>query len=327
MLTEERVHNRMPAGYYLNPVLNTYQFPRQLDFDDYYENYEYFDETRNLYLQNVIVNNHFISNPAWILNNEPRDDQTKRVIANLNVGWDITEKLNFTIRGNGDLALKTFEQQHAAGSNQTNVGPNGAWDFRDYTDELWYTDAILRFDETFGAVSLTALAGASYQNSVYGKGVQVNTGSNVLLYPNEFMFQNVPDNVNINSTLGSKLVKQAIFANATVGVKEMLFLDVSVRNDWASSLALTGNQSYFYPAFGLTWLLHNSFQLPEVISFAKLRGSYTYVGNEVPFNRVNPQNTINSGGGINRNTQTPFTDLTPELITSIEVGGEPHHFQ
>jgi TonB-linked SusC/RagA family outer membrane protein len=322
MLTEERVHNRMPAGYYLNPVLNTYQFPRQLDFDDYYENYEYFDETRNLYLQNVIVNNHFISNPAWILNNEPRDDQTKRVIANLNVGWDITEKLNFTIRGNGDLALKTFEQQHAAGSNQTNVGPNGAWDFRDYTDELWYTDAILRFDETFGAVSLTALAGASYQNSVYGKGVQVNTGSNVLLYPNEFMFQNVPDNVNINSTLGSKLVKQAIFANATVGVKEMLFLDVSVRNDWASSLALTGNQSYFYPAFGLTWLLHNSFQLPEVISFAKLRGSYTYVGNEVPFNRVNPQNTINSGGGINRNTQTPFTDLTPELITSIEVGGD-----
>jgi outer membrane receptor protein involved in Fe transport len=106
----------------------------------------------------------------------------------------------------------------------------------------------------------------------------------------------------------------------------MLFLDVSVRNDWASTLALTGNQSYFYPAFGLTWLLHNTFQLPDVISFAKLRGSYTYVGNEVPFNRVDPENTINAGGGINRNTQTPFTDLKPELITSIEVGGDLRFF-
>ncbi len=326
MLTDEKSHNRPPAGYYLNPVLNVYQYPRQLDFDDYYENYEYYDETRNIMLQNKIVNNHFISNPAWILNNEPKDDKTQRLIANLSVGWDITEKLNFSVRGNGDLAMKTYETQHAAGSNQTNVHANGAWDYRDYTDELWYTDAILRYDENFGAVSLTALAGASYQNTVYGHGVSVNTQSNGLIYANEYMFQNVPDNVSINSTLGSKLVKQAIFANVTLGVKEMLFLDVSLRNDWASTLALTGNESYLYPAAGLTWLIHNTVNLPEIISFAKLRGSYTYVGNEVPFNRVDPENTINAGGGINRNTQTPFTDLKPELITSMEIGADIRFF-
>ncbi|MCK4989376.1 MAG: TonB-dependent receptor, partial [Bacteroidales bacterium] len=211
-------------------------------------------------------------------------------------------------------------------SNQTNVHANGAWDYRDYTDELWYTDGILSYNDNFGDVSLTALAGASYQNSVYGHGVSVNTQSNGLLYPNEFMFQNVPDNVSINSTLGSKLVKQAIFANVTLGVKEMVFLDLSARNDWASSLALTGNDSYFYPAAGLTFLIHNMVQLPELISFAKLRGSYTYVGNEVPFNRVDPENTINAGGGINRNTQTPFTDLKPELITSLEFGADIRFF-
>ncbi len=326
MLTEEKSYNRPPAGYYLNPVLNVYQFPRQLDFDDYYANYEYYDETRNIMLQNVIVNNHFISNPAWILNNEPREDKTRRVIANLTVGWDITEKLNFSVRGNADWAMKTYETQHAAGSNQTNVHANGAWDFRDYTDELWYSDAMLKYDDNFGAVSLTALAGASLQNTVYGQGVRVNTQSNGLIYANEYMFQNVPDNVLIESTLGSQLNKQAIFANVTLGVKEMLFLDVSVRNDWASSLALTGNESYLYPAAGLTWLLHNTFNMPEVISFAKLRGSYTFVGNEVPFNRVSPDNTINAGGGVNRNTQTPFTNLKPELITSMEIGGDIRFF-
>ena len=326
MLTEEKSHNRNPAGYYLNPVLNVYQYPRQLDFDHYYSNYEYYDETRNIMLQNKIVNNHFISNPAWILNNEPRVDKTKRVIANLTVGWDITEKVKFTVRGNADLALKTYETQHAAGSNQTNVHANGAWDYRDYTDELWYSDAIFTFNDDFGAVSLNALVGASYQNSLYGQGVAVNTGSNGLIYANEYMFQNVPDNVLIRSTLGSHLVKQAAFANLTLGVKEMVFIDLSARNDWASTLALTGNQSYFYPAAGLTLLIHNMAQLPEVISFAKLRGSYTYVGNEVPYNRVDPENTINAGGGINRNTQTPFTDLTPELITSMEFGADIRFF-
>ena len=99
MLTDEKSHNRPPAGYYLNPVLSTYQFPRQMDFDDYYENYEYYDATRNIMLQNVYVNNHFISNPAWVLNNQPKDDMTKRAIANLSLAWDITPKLKFFCPG------------------------------------------------------------------------------------------------------------------------------------------------------------------------------------------------------------------------------------
>ncbi len=57
-----------------------------------------------------------------------------------------------------------------------------------------------------------------------------------------------------------------------------------------------------------------------------MRGSYTYVGNEVPFNVVDPENTINAGGGVNRNTQTPFTDLKPELITSMEIGADVRFF-
>ena len=189
-----------------------------------------------------------------------------------------------------------------------------------------YTDGILKYDKNFGPISLTALAGASYQKTVYGLGVSVNTGTVGLLYANEYMFQNVPDAVSINSTLSSRLVKQAVFANATIGVKDMVFLDLSGRNDWASSLALTGNQSYFYPAVGLTGLISEMFEMPAFINFAKVRASYTYVGNEVPFNRVSPQNTINAGGGVNRNTQTPFTDLKPELITSMEVGADVRFF-
>ncbi len=288
MLTDEKRHNPAPAGYYLNPVLCTYQFPRQMDFNDYWENYEYYDPTRNIMLQNKYINDHFLSNPRWILENQPKDNKVQRAIGNVVVSWDITEGLNFSVRGNYDIALRSREEQDAAGSNATQTHPNGRWIYENYTDELLYTDGILKYDKNFGPISLTALAGASYQKTVYGLGVSVNTGTVGLLYANEYMFQNVPDAVSINSTLSSRLVKQAVFANATIGVKDMVFLDLSGRNDWASSLALTGNQSYFYPAVGLTGLISEMFEMPAFINFAKVRASYTYVGNEVPFNRVSP---------------------------------------
>ncbi len=100
----------------------------------------------------------------------------------------------------------------------------------------------------------------------------------------------------------------------------MLFLDLAGRNDWASTLALTGNDSYFYPSIGLTWLVDQTFELPDVISFAKVRASYASIGNEVPYNRIFPRHTINSDGSVGFNTTKPFTDAKPEIISTFEFG-------
>ena len=62
------------------------------------------------------------------------------------------------------------------------------------------------------------------------------------------------------------------------------------------------------------------FTLPEVVTFAKVRYSNSRVGNEVPFNVVDPENTIAASGGVNRNLQQPFDNLEPEIITSNEFG-------
>ena len=124
----------------------------------------------------------------------------------------------------------------------------------------------------------------------------------------------------VESTISSSLIKEALFANAAIGFSDQVFIDLSGRNDWASSLAGTGNDSYFYPAFGATWIISETFGLGDFVNFAKLRVSHSTVGNEVPYNRVNPQNVINSGGSINRNTTQPFDNLKPELIRSFEIG-------
>jgi TonB-linked SusC/RagA family outer membrane protein len=321
MLSAETSKNRMPSGYYLNPLTGLYMFPRERDFQDFKDNYQTFSENRNMDVQNWFVVDHHQSNPYWIVNREQRKDMTSRAIASLELDYALTNDLSIAVRGNIDYADKSFDQRHSASSNSTNVHPNGSWDYRKFNDKLIYTDAILKYVKKAGDFDFNIIAGGTYQRMDYGDGISVTSSAeNGLLYPNEFFFQNLTSNVLVNSTLSSRLIKQAVFANATIGFKEFLYLDLAGRNDWASTLAETGNDSYFYPSVGLSAVVSEMVTLPEVISFAKIRTSYSQVANEMPFNRIFPGNTINAGLGVTRNTVRPFPDAKPEMLKSFEVG-------
>ena len=321
MLSSEKTNNRPRAGYYDNPLTGLYMFPRDRDFESFKNNYFVVDPDRNVEQQNWFVVDHHQSNPYWLLNRETREDQNRRMIGSVTLQYKLSDKLSLSARGNYDYAKKSRDERQSAGGNTTTVHPNGSWTFADFTDELIYSDVILNYDDQFGDFSLGLIGGASYQKTTFGFGTAVTgNANNGLIFPNEFYFQNIGPLVQVRSTLNSRLVKNALFANATLGYREMLFLDFSGRNDWASSLAGTGNQSYFYPSIGATAILSKMFTMPDAISFGKLRFSATRVGNEVPFNLVNPQNTINATGGVNRNTQQAFDNLKPEIITSNEFG-------
>jgi outer membrane receptor protein involved in Fe transport len=296
-------------------------FPRDRDFQDFKNNYSIVNPNTNLAGQNWFVIDHHQSNPYWLLNNEPQTHANKRLIGSVNLDYQFSEKLSISARGNYDYADKLSERQQAAGGNTTTVHPNGSWSYAKWNDELIYSDAILNYNDNFGDFSLGVIAGTSYQKTVFGQGVSVPGNAQFgLLYANEFYFQNIGTNVPVNSTLANRLVKQAVFSNATLGYKDMFYVDLSGRNDWASSLAGTGNESYFYPSYGATAILSKLLRLPDFISFAKVRFSNSRVGNEVPFNVVDPENTIAPSGGVNRNLQQPFDNLKPEIITSNEIG-------
>ena len=68
----------------------------------------------------------------------------------------------------------------------------------------------------------------------------------------------------------------------------MIFLTLTARNDWSSNLSFTPNDSYYYPSTGLSFILNQMFTLPEVISYAKGRGTFAKVGNTVPNYVTNP---------------------------------------
>ncbi|MEQ6120855.1 SusC/RagA family TonB-linked outer membrane protein [Reichenbachiella sp. MALMAid0571] len=321
MLSQEKAENRPAAGYYLNALTGLYRFPRERDYKIYKDNPTILDPDRNVEVMNWFVVDHHQSNPWFILEGQPSVNQTKRVISSLNLDYEISDKVSLSVRGNIDFADKLNETQYASGGNTTNIHPNGAWNYSKFTDQLTYTDAILKYNNNFEDFSLGVIAGTSYQKTTYGKGVSVNTGTNGLLYANEFYFQNLPQVVAVNSTLTSNVIKQGLFVNTTFGFKDMLYFDFSGRTDWASTLIGTGNENYFYPAVGLTGIISEMFSMPEPISFAKVRVSLNRVGLELPWNYIIPSNTVDgASGGVNRGTIAPGTELKPEIITTKEFG-------
>lgn len=335
MLAAERSYNRPGAGYYNNPLTGLYLFARDRDFNYYKNNYQVFDSTRNLYKMNWYSTEEKQNNPFWELYKDPRVATSKRAIASLKLSYQIADGLKFEIRGNIDYNDVLRDYRYAAAGNSVSVSQNGRWQYTKYNDQSIYTDGILTYNKTFGNFSLAALAGLAYQKNVFNDGMAVDNGAgtNPLQYPNFFTFANFPNNVMFSQSSDalpySRTIKQGAFANATIGFKDFVFLDLAARNDWASTLALTGNESYLYPSIGASAVISQMVELPRAISFLKVRASLSQTANEVPFNRVNPWNSIGGTGNlstgigsINRNTQVPFTNLKPEKIVSNEYGAE-----
>ena len=94
----------------------------------------------------------------------------------------------------------------------------------------------------------------------------------------------------IDETANQRRTIQSAFATAQLGWKESIYLDVTARNDWSSTLANTKseNSGFFYPSVGLSWILNKTLNLPGWISFGKVRASWAQVGNDLPIGITSP---------------------------------------
>ncbi len=328
-LTEEKTHNSPNMGFYFNPLTGLYSFPRGMDFDSYKENFEVYNPSRNLYAQNWFVDSDFQQNPYWILNRNQNDSWTKRLIATVRAKYNFTDHLNLQVRGNYDYTNRKYEQRVHATTTSVISHSTGRYNYKNWENTSMYADAILSYDKNLNEDwSLTALLGTSYQKQIIGDGFNVDSRNDGLHVTNFFAINNVnsSNGILMESILTSRLIKQGVFGNFQLGYKQMLYLDVTGRNDWASSLAFTDNSSYFYPSVGVTGILSEMFELPEDITFAKLRASYSVVGNEVPPFLTSPGTPVDSKQGQQPITTEPFTELEPESQENFEIGLDMRFF-
>jgi TonB-linked SusC/RagA family outer membrane protein len=325
-------HNRpSPGGFYLNPLVGLYRFPRGgvqggESFEYYKKNYQYLDAGRNLYLQNwyTRVSGGWEQNPYWIINNLPNVDDRYRTLANISLNYKFNPALSLTARGNADFSATNYEMKMYAGSDPALAGGNnGRYIVDEGNSLLLYGDILLTYQQKFNHFSVNASLGASI-NDRRGMSMGLDSHPGGLYNPNIFSVNNI--NLNASSPSLGKYhgQEQAVFFSGQIGYREWVYLDVTARNDWTSTLAYTDymNKGFFYPSVGLTYVLNESVGLPEWITLGKVRGAWSKVGNGLPSYRSNPLNSVGRGGVINFNTTAPFSELKPEMTTSIEAGTE-----
>jgi len=326
MLTLESIHNTILSGYYWNPLLGLYNFPRGLDFDYYKNNYQVLDQNRNIMAQNwpILTNSEGQMNPYWILNNDENDTKTKRMIANVLLNYKINKGFLLSARGTYDYTNQLYTLEAKATSSSVLVSDNGRYIYSNLNSWQSYGDLMLTYDKNIGQLfNIHMIAGASYQKRVIGDGLSIDSNVYGLSVVNNFTIQNIASlSAFVNAQqMASRLIKESIFGNASVGYKNRIYLDLSGRSDWASSLAFTNNSHYYYPSAGLSLIMSQILNLPSAINFAKVRTSFARVSNEIPSFRTNPTNSV-SVNGVLLNTIVPFTKLQPEMEDNLEMGLE-----
>ncbi|TAN21704.1 MAG: SusC/RagA family TonB-linked outer membrane protein [Chitinophagaceae bacterium] len=325
-MMKQTMDNPVVSGYQATVLRGLYGFPRGLDFTPY-KNYEIFDSVRNVYTQHWPFITADDQNPYWVANKNVTQNSQDRSMVSLTAKYLITDWLNIQLRGSREKVSDLNTIDYYLGTQEAYGGSNGGYQYLNETNTQYYGDALLNFMKTFNKFRVNALIGTSIKNTeTYG----VAAGNSTTLYiPNVFLLQNmsVANGVTVSQLSNQHEQLQSVFGSANLSYNEWLYLNVTGRNDWASTLSFTPNVSFFYPSIGLGLILNQALKLPTVISYAKLRGSYAVVGNAVPLYVTNPQNHINSQGNVRFNNTAPFTDLKPEKTRSIELGAEVRLFE
>ncbi|PWA08848.1 SusC/RagA family TonB-linked outer membrane protein [Flavobacterium laiguense] len=324
--TSQDVTNRPTSGLYFNPLTGLYLMPRGNDFEYYKNNFEVFDPARNLMAQNWMTNEDILQNPYWGLYRNQSKDSNQYMNGSVGLNYKVNNWLSVGSRYNYDRITAEFDKEIYATTQGTLSHPNGRYININNVSTQNYGDLIATINTKINDnLTFFANVGTSFTKSSINDETVLDSDPSGLGITNWFTLHNFNSNTGNFQNYGFKREQQSVFAAATFGYKNMLYLDITGRNDWSSTLANTGNMSFFYPSVGTTWLISESFKMPESISFAKVRASYAQVGNDVPAFYTSPTSAYTAANPNNINPTVgprPGTTLKPESQSSYELGTE-----
>lgn len=318
----QKIDNSPVTGLYFNPLTGLYLFPRGQDLSPYRNNYEKSDEFRKLNVQNWPFNEDVQQNPYWIIHRNPSTGDRYRTLLNASVRYEVASWLNIQGRGSIDRTNDVYQSNIYAGTNPVLSSPNGRFIYNNQTTTQTYGDLIASFNiPATDKFKIGGLVGTSITDT-RTKGEAFDSYTNGLHIPNVFTIQNMVTPTYTAVTLPENRQQlQSVFGNVNLSFNDYIFVDLTGRNDWSSNLSYTSNYSYFYPSAGLTLMLSQLFKLPAAISYSKIRGAYSVVGNTVPVYVTNLLSRLGSNPGtVAFNTRAPFTELKPEKTRSLELG-------
>lgn len=313
-----REQNMVSQGQYFNPIVPVYLMSPSYSLETY-QLFEMYDESRGFKTQYWPWGNMGLAmqNPYWIINRDKFVNSKNRFLVSGGLTYDIAKGITISGRTKFDYTSAISEKKYSASTDAIFAQQYGAYYKADATTRQVYGDLMLNIDKYFGDFSLTATLGASIQDVNYK---YYSVGGDLNSVANSFTLKNLNQaNAEFDQD-GYHDQTQSVFATAQLGWQSKLYLDVTGRVDWASALAWTNSKNVAYPSVGLSAILTDLLPIKnDVLTFLKVRGSYSEVGN-APTRYIAFQ-TYPYQSGIPTTASTyPNTDIKPERTKAWEVG-------
>ncbi len=258
-------------------------------------------------------------------------DSRTRFAGNFSLNYEINKHINLLFRAGTDGYNQILEDRKAVGSNpelfgfgQTTVAQPSGYAVMNIKAQESNYDFIATFKQKFGEnISLNALVGANVNDQ--GRYTNSQSTSGGLFTPGSYTISNSASNASETYITSTRKMIKGIFAQANVGFIDTFFIDGTIRRDQSSALPTNNNTYTYYSGSGSIVLTNLSFlKNNEILTFAKLRGSYAEVGSDTDANQLQNQYFIQTRLETPLyyyNTTVKNANLRPERSRQTEFGG------
>jgi TonB-linked SusC/RagA family outer membrane protein len=274
------------------------------------------DETTKEFKSYDFAPNYFDS-PFWVRENFLQEDVRNRMFGNMNLAYEINDELSVSTQIGTDWYQFSLREGIPLGSVSLSKYVEAERRFQETNMEV-----KLNYKKEFSdKLDLRAFVGANTMRQVFKK-TDIATSGGIVV--DKFF--------NIANSSGSPAVStyqtergiDSFFASASLAWDSTVYLDLSARNDWSSTLP-KDNNSYFYPSASLSFIFTEAIDLTEAVNFGKFRVSIAQAGNDAsPYLLENVYEATSPNFGSNPLYRVPQSqqnpNLTNELTTEFELG-------
>lgn len=287
------------------------------------------------------------TNPYYVLHENGAVQRKYKFFGKFQLDYDVLKELKATYRFGGDYETSRSDThiaptQITEGSNNDGYVTEVAGNYTEKRIERMQLnhDFMLSYNHNFGEdLSLGVIAGFNANERKYS---ELSGSVNSIDVPGFYNLTNSRQPA-VSEQYKSTRRLVGLYMNADLGFRDYLYLTLTARNDWSSTLPQKNN-SYFYPGATLSFLLTDFLEKKGVntgiVDFAKMRVAYGMTGNDADlyyvYDRFVAASSSNPGypnvddltfplNGVNSysvSNRLGNSNLKPELTSEFEVGLE-----
>jgi TonB-linked SusC/RagA family outer membrane protein len=262
-------------------------------------------------------------NPYWIVNKNKMYDNTDRFTGSLGVKADIADWWFVQYRLGIDSYTQINSNRIAANGVVKQVWQNGMMSDNTMRFKYMSHNFISNMNKKFGDFDFNLLLGAASDDT--------QTHSNFMMawnfsVPDFYSYANASTENKQFANAASQKRLVGLFGEFRVAWKNILYMTVTGRNDWTSTLPIE-NRSYFYPSVSGSFVFTELLPKSSILTFGKIRASWAKVGKDTGAYETNtslwPVGTYLGGKiGVGNSWTRGNPYLKPEMTKSTEIGVE-----